>query len=159
MSRHAEHCHSIVVPLPPESAFPLFTPAGERLWLAGWQPEFLHPVDGCTEVGMVFRTRHGGEETLWSCIEFAPESHRIRYLRISPATRFVTLSVSCSEEAEGRTRVEVRYAMTALTAEGERMLEALTPLSFAATIDEWQEKITLYVAQRETDTACLSSGA
>lgn len=146
MTLHIERRHAIVVPLPLDNAFPLFTPAGERLWLAEWQPEFLHPADGRTETGMVFRTGHGGEETLWSCIEFAPEQHRIRYVRVSPATRFVTLAIQCAESPPVGTRVEITYAMTALTPEGTQMLEAITPQDFANSLDQWAEKIARFTA-------------
>ncbi len=144
MIGHIEHRHAITVPLPPENAFPLFTPAGEKLWLPEWVPEFIHPIDGRTEVGMVFRTSHGGEETLWSCIEFLPEQRRIRYVRVSPDTRFVTLAIRCTHAAGNGTIVDIRYDITALTPAGTRMLETLTPGEFATSIDTWQEKIVRY---------------
>lgn len=155
MGFHVEHRHTITVPLPVENAFPLFTPAGEQLWLEEWQPEFLYPDDGRTEAGMVFRTHHGGEETVWSCIEFAPEQHRIRYVRVSSATRFVTLHIGCRRASATSTSVEIRYALTALTTEGTRMLKALTPTEFASNIDRWQEKIACYAAGRPANTPLL----
>jgi len=141
MTLHIERRHAIVVPLPPETAFPLFTPVGERLWLAEWQPEFLHPTDGRTETGMVFRTGHGGEETLWSCIEFAPQQHRIRYARVSPETRFAHVAVQCQAAGPGSTRVEVCYTITALNERGAEKLAALTEDAFQASIDDWKQRI------------------
>lgn len=155
MTGHIERRHTILVPLPVENAFPLFTPAGEKLWLAEWAPEFLHPADGRTETGMVFRTNHGGEETLWSCIGFKPEQHRIRYVRVSPATRFATLSVHCTAASPATTRVEITYAITALTPDGMRMLDAMTPVEFARNIEQWAEKIARFATNLSKDAPVL----
>ncbi|OYU47559.1 MAG: hypothetical protein CFE31_15900 [Rhizobiales bacterium PAR1] len=141
---HIERQHAIVIPLALEAAFPLFTPLGEKLWFAEWQPEFIHPVDGTTQTGMVFRTRHGAEETLWSCIDYAPEAHRIRYARVSPATRFVTIDIVCRAESAATTSVSVVYAMTALSPKGESLLAATTHDAFRTSIEHWQTLVTRY---------------
>ena len=142
--KHIERQHSIVIPLTLDEAFPLFTPMGEKHWFAEWQPEFIHPADGTTQTGMVFRTRHGSEETLWSCIDYAPGAYRIRYARISPGTRFVTISITCHAEAESSTRANVTYAMTALSEAGLSLLDATTSEAFRASIDHWQALLTRY---------------
>jgi hypothetical protein len=56
---HVELRHSIVLSGSIDRVFPLFTPAGEKLWVEGWDPEFLHPTSGETCEGMVFRTSPG----------------------------------------------------------------------------------------------------
>ena len=147
---HIKRHHAIVIPLALEAAFPLFTPLGEKLWFAEWQPEFIHPADGSTRTGMVFRTRHGAEETLWSCIEYAPEAYRIRYARVSPETRFVTIAITCRAETSSTTRVEVTYAMTALSEAGESLLAATTPEVFCASINHWQMLLTRYAGSVPT---------
>lgn len=147
---HIERHHAIVIPLALEAAFPLFTPLGERRWFAEWQPEFIHPADGTTQTGMVFRTGHGAEETLWSCIDYVPEAHHMRYARVSPETRFVTIDITCHAETESETRVEVRYAMTALSASGESLLAATTPDAFRAMIEHWKTLITHYAESLPT---------
>ncbi|RWA97127.1 hypothetical protein [Mesorhizobium sp.] len=72
MTNHLERSHSIVLSGPIDRVFPLFTPTGETLWVDGWDPEFLHPQDGETRQGMVFRTAHGDETTLWACTDWDP---------------------------------------------------------------------------------------
>lgn len=147
---HIERHHTIVIPLTLEAASPLFTPMGEKLWFAEWQPEFIHPADGTTQTGMVFRTHHGAEETLWSCIDYAPEAHRIRYARVSPETRFVTISITCEAETASSTRVNVTYAMTALSEAGESLLAATTPEAFRGNIDHWQALLSRYAESLPT---------
>lgn len=137
---HVERRHTITLAMPVEMAFPLFTPAGERDWVDGWEPEFLYPADGATGAGMVFRTRHGGEETLWSCIEWSPAEHRVRYARVTPGSRFGHVEVACRADGGG-TVVSVCYALTALSAEGEALLAALTEEAFRDGIDSWRAAI------------------
>ena len=136
-----EHRHRIVVALPVEAAFPLFTPKGEEAWAPGWAPEYLHPADGGTCEGMVFRTVHGGETTLWGCVDHRPDEHRIRYVRVTPASRFAFVDIACRALGPDRTEVEVGYAQTALTPPGEAHLAALDAATFAATIDGWRGEI------------------
>jgi hypothetical protein len=81
---HVERRHSIVLSGSIDRVFHLFTPAGEKLWVEGWDPEFLHPTSGETCDGMVFRTSHGGEITLWACIDWSPSAYRVRYARVTP---------------------------------------------------------------------------
>jgi hypothetical protein len=83
---HVERRHSIVLSGSIDCVFPLFTPAGEKLWVEGWDPEFLHPTSGEICEGMVFRTSHRGEVTLWACINWSPSAHRVRYARVTPAS-------------------------------------------------------------------------
>ncbi|MBN8534361.1 MAG: hypothetical protein J0L51_09735 [Rhizobiales bacterium] len=133
--------HIIDIPLPVEEAFPLFTPLGEMRWIDEWQPVFIHPASGETEEGMVFRTGEGDEETIWSCIEWRPEIHHVRYARVTPASRFAHVSVRCAGTAPNRTNVMVRYEMTALTGHGREKLAALTEEAFRASIEGWKHMI------------------
>lgn len=139
--------HAIKIPLPVEVAFPLFTPRGEMDWIADWQPAFIHPPDGRTEEGMVFTTGCGAEETFWSCIEWAPEIYRVRYARVTPASRFAHVAVRCIATSSNSTRIEVRYEMTALNAAGEVKLAQTTPEAFKAMIEGWKTLIERHIAK------------
>ena len=68
-----------------------FTPEGERRWVPDWEPEYLHraPDDG---VDTAFRTRHGGEETLWMVLEHDPEDGCLGYARVTPESRLGTVA-------------------------------------------------------------------
>ena len=145
---HVERRHRIVLPLPVEAAFPLFTPKGEEAWAPGWSPEYLHPADGATCEGMVFRTFHDGETSLWGCVLFRPDEHRVRYARVTPGSRFGFVDIACRSLAAERTEVAVGYDYTALTAEGEAFLARLDEAAFAAMIDGWRGEIEAAVAGR-----------
>ena len=138
---HLERRGTIELPLPVERAFPLFTPAGVKLWIEEWDPVFLHPASGATEEGMVFTTGHGGEETIWSCTAFEPAAHHARYVRVTPGSRLGFVDVRCEALAAQRTRVHVAYVYTALSAQGQADLAALTEAAFARMLDSWRAMI------------------
>lgn len=135
---HLERRHVIALEGDIERVFPLFTPVGETLWIADWAPDFLHPTSGETCRGMVFRTGNGGEETLWSCVDFDPGTHHVRYARVTPGSRFGEVEVTCRRCDEKRTEAEIRYAFTALGPDGDRYLAGFTAEAFVGMISEWK---------------------
>ena len=147
---HLERRHVITLAGPVHRVFPLFTPRGEELWVPGWSPEYLHPASGETQAGMVFRTGAGEELALWSCLDWQPEAWRVRYARVTPASRFGFVEVVCREAPGGRTQASVSYRFTALNAAGEAYLDGLTEEAFTAMVEDWQVKIDAWLARGET---------
>lgn len=146
MPRHLHSSHSIVVDAPVDQTFMFFTPAGEELWVNGWQPTYIHPADGHTEAGMVFTTGQNDDLTIWTLADFDRATHRSRYLRCTPASRTGLVEVHCVALDAQRTDVRVSYTLTALNAAGELALEGFEGERFAAMIDGWAQEIT---ARRE----------
>ncbi len=142
-----EHTHSITVDAPVARVFLLFTPLGETLWAQGWEPEFIAPKSGITERFMVFRTGAGAGETLWSCVDWEPAKHFVRYARVTPASRFGIVEVQASAVDRTKTNVTVTYRYVALTAEGEAELAAFTEDAFRAMIDGWQTAVSAWLAR------------
>lgn len=138
---HVEHTNGFVLPLPLRETFPLFSPEGERAWVPGWEPEYLHPLQPSDAVGTVFRTQHHGEETLWLVLEQDPAAGLASYGRFTPGSRIGTVLVRCEETDPSHTQVTVTYALTALSAQGTGILAALTPERYAAMLAEWREAI------------------
>jgi hypothetical protein len=141
MPRHVHASHRIVVDAPVDRCFMFFTPAGEELWVDGWQPTYIQPEDGRTEAGMVFTTGAGEEMTIWTLADFDRVQHRSRYLRCTPGSRTGLVEVRCKALDGTRSEVEVSYTMTALSAQGEVVLEAFEGERFAAMIDGWASEI------------------
>ena len=139
---HVEHSHAFVVELALERAFRLFEPEGERLWAKGWDPEYLHPAGAdAAERGMVFRTAHGGEETLWTIVRHEPDAGVVEYVRATPGSRLGTVLVQCARLDTARTRVTVVYSLTALSEKGNGTLRALDAPAYEAFIRSWEESI------------------
>ena len=53
---HVERAGAVSMALSAEEAFPLFSAEGERRWVAGWNPSYLHPVEPGAGEGVVFQT-------------------------------------------------------------------------------------------------------
>lgn len=140
-SHHAEAVHSITLPLAVEAAFPLFTPIGEMDWVPDWRPSFVHPADGRTCRGMVFTTDHGGEETLWTVVDYDEAGHYARYSRVTPGSRSVLVEIRCIALGPAETGVEVRYALTGLSDAGNQVIRAFVGEAYIAMIEEWRRLI------------------
>lgn len=146
MKRHLQCRHRIVVDLPVDRAFMLFTPAGEERWVDGWAPRYIHPADGRTAAGMVFSTGAGDETTHWLLADFDRAAHRSRYLRCTPASRMTVVEVQCRALDAARTEVQVGYTLSALNDAGAAAI-ADFERGFVAMIDGWAAAIA---ARRET---------
>jgi len=120
----------------PSDVFPLFTPLGERDWVPGWNPVFVHPSSGEIEENQVFLTREGDESTLWSVVRLDPERREVEYLRVTPGSRIARVEIRVSPCSEG-SAVEIGYLWTALTARGRGQVEDFER-GFEAMLAEWQ---------------------
>ncbi len=139
---HVERTHEIRVDAPPERAFPLFEPVGERSWAAGWDPVFLHPADGAAREGAVFLTRAAGEpDTVWMIALHRPEEHHVAYARITPGIRAVRVDVRCRPEGAGATLATVTYEYTALSEEPDPYVEGLDEARYREGIEAWGRAI------------------
>jgi hypothetical protein len=139
---HLRRTGTVTVPAALDRAFELFTPLGEKLWVAGWDPVFHHPADGAPRAGGVFTTAPGhGAETIWMVLDWLPEEHRVRYARVTPGSRTGTVEVSCAAADDGTTRVTVTYELTALTSEGDAELATWTEAWYADYLAGWQRQI------------------
>lgn len=147
-ARHVRRSGTIELDGPPDAAFALFTPAGEKEWVPDWDPAFLQPASGETRAGMVFTTGHGGETTLWSAVDYAPERHYVRYARVTPGSRFGFVEVECAAAGHGRSRATVAYTLTALTEQGNAQIDALDDASYAAMLATWRDKVNACLAKR-----------
>ena len=131
----------LTVELGMEETLELFTPEGERRWVEGWRPEYLYRAGGGDEIDTVFRTRHGGEETLWIVLDHDREEGTAAYSRLTPGSRLGTVTVSVEGIDERSCWVEVCYEMTGLSPEGNAVLKALDDKTFRNMLDEWQARI------------------
>ena len=60
---HVDRRGVVPMALPFEEAFALFNAVGERRWVAGWDPRFVHPALPHAGEGVVFRTTGTGTGT------------------------------------------------------------------------------------------------
>ena len=134
---------NFALPLSPESAFDLFTAVGEQRWVPGWSPQFLGNAEP-QEPGLVFVTGNGAERTIWIVLESSRENRRLKYARVTPASRAGTVEVRLSACGDG-TLVEVEYDLTALSSDTIRDLEPFAPTNYSAMMQQWKDLIGQYL--------------
>lgn len=144
VARHAAVEHRIRLPLSADEAFPLFTPEGERLWIAEWNPHYFYPANGETLTGMVFTTGAGADLTFWTVVDFDHQAHAARYSRVTPASRSVIVTVSCAAIDEHETEVSVGYTLTGLSEAGNVAIDAFVN-GYEAMIEQWRIDIIAYL--------------
>ena len=104
--------------------------------MPGWSPHYLHPPGGPQCEGAVFRTDADGEQALWMITRFDPRAGTAEYVRIVPGSRLGTVSIRSAAASASETVVHVTYRLTALSAQGNRVLEAFDA-GFDAMMVEW----------------------
>lgn len=139
-ARHEIVTHRISLPLPASEAIELFTPEGERLWIAEWNPRYFYPANGETLEGMVFTTGAGEELTYWTVVDCDLPGLRARYARVTPGSRSTMIDVRCHQAGEGQCEVEVTYTLTGLSEAGNAVIDSFVA-EYRAMIDGWREKI------------------
>jgi hypothetical protein len=151
----------VTVPLPPDRAFRLFTPVGERDWVPGWEPHFPADADHAdaggaddnspdAAPGTVFET-HGHDEherTIWVVVDSVP-GRRIAYARVTPHGSAGTVTVTL-DDAGGQSEVTVTYALTALTEAADGDLHAFRE-GYAAYLASWQDAIAAALTAERSD--------
>jgi hypothetical protein len=127
---------TVEVPLPPDEALALFTPAGERAWAPGWDP--VYPAEEDTSPGTTFTTHEG--RTFWVIADRTADS--MRYARITPGVHAGTVEVRC-EPAGDATRAHVTYDLTGLA---DPVTVDHFAEDFPAMLAEWQRLIAASLA-------------
>jgi DNA-binding MarR family transcriptional regulator len=149
VAQRADRSFTFALPIAAREAFALFTPEGEKSWVEGWRPEYLHPPSGRIEQGMVFRTAAQGEATIWCVGRYESEAMRVEYIRCTPGSRIATVSVRCAERGAARCEVTVRYIYTGLSPEGNEWIRAMDEARYAEEIGAWRTSIEAMLAARD----------
>lgn len=133
------------VAAPPDEAFGLFSPAGERAWIADWDPELLDPE---WREGQVFRTREASGPAVWIVTRHDPERHRVEYHRVEPESWVARVRVRCAAVAGEATEVEMQYSYFDLGDEGARRIGEMSQQAYEAKVARWEEWIAAYLGRR-----------
>lgn len=121
------HTEALALDAPPDRVFPLFGPLRERIWAHDWAPRILHSESPeADSPGTVF-TSPGpdGGDVAWCLAEWRPDQRRAHYVRVTPGLHLADLTIVCHAAEADRTRAEVTYAFTALSAAGNAALADL----------------------------------
>jgi hypothetical protein len=133
---HVDHCVTVTVELPLTRAMALFTPEGRGEWGDGWSPEYLHRADD-DGIDTAFRTRLGGEETLWMVLDQDLEDGSLGFAQVIPGSRMGTLMFAGEAIDDTSCWITVNEELTALSREGNAVLRALTAAAFEERVRGW----------------------
>jgi hypothetical protein len=149
---HTETAFSLVVHLPYAEAAPLFGSEGERAWAGKhWDPQFIYPKLARDVEGSVFTIKHGAFSAVWVNTVFDLEARRFQYVYFIPDRMVTTIDVRFKPLNDATTQVNVVYARTALTPDGNEHVVAMTEGDKSAGKD-WQQAIDSYLATRKAST-------
>ncbi|MGO9964028.1 MAG: SRPBCC family protein [Acidimicrobiales bacterium] len=129
---------TVEIALPPEQAFMMFTPSGERIWADGWDPSFPSPAADETEPGTVFQAEHGGRASLW-IVARRERDKSIAYVTTTPGERCGLVTVICESSANG-TQATVSYDLTALGPGAEAGLGRFAA-NYPSFLGRWESSI------------------
>jgi hypothetical protein len=129
---------------------PLFGPEGERAWAGKhWDPQFIHPQPSHDEQGAVCTVKHGDITAVWVTTLFDVEARHYQYVYFMPNLMVTTIDVHFQPIDAVNTQVNVTYARTALTAEGNAHVSEMSDGDKQAGTN-WQIAIDNYLAGRKT---------
>jgi hypothetical protein len=150
---HVRTSFDLVVHAPYAVTAPLFGPEGERAWAGKhWNPEFIHPQPAGDVEGAVFTVKHGPFSATWVTSIFDVEGRRYQYVYFMPEIMVTVIDVRFTPTGTDSTAVNVVYTRTALTAEGDEHVAAMSAGDKTAGKD-WQQSIDEYLAARKTTAA------
>jgi len=130
---------------PPQRVLPLLTPLGETAWAVGWEPAMRWQAPGNGQ-GTLFVTRsHGPGETVWILEKFDAAHGRVAYTHVSPGFLLVEIALALAPLPGERTRAEIRYTFTALSAAGNARVAEMTAEHYAAFMRDWEESLNHFL--------------
>jgi hypothetical protein len=129
-----------------DTAFPFFSPEGEREWVTGWDPKPVFPGQIVFDRDAVFR--EGTPEAIWTIIDVDWQSHRAEYVRFAPASHSAHIIVTVESTESSRSQVIVSYTVTAFGANAATLLEAFSAPAYAAKMQDWKRRISGLLASR-----------
>jgi hypothetical protein len=149
-AQHVSRVGSFELPCAADTAFPLFSPEGEREWVKGWAPTPVFPERIEFARDTVFRQGKGEEEAVWTIIEADWRTHRAEYVRVAPNSHTAHIVVKVEPLGHERSRVVVSYTVTAFGEDATSLVEAFSEEAYAAKMRDWQKQISATVQARKS---------
>ncbi len=131
----------------PDQVFNLFSPLGEKKWVPGWNPNFIHPVDGNWQEGLVFSTPAGNNKEdcyHWIVSRLNRQQKKVMYT-VFTSNRIWTITVRCQDHGTRQTSTTVTYTYTALNELGVDLNKTAMSKMFDRDLQDWQETLNSYL--------------
>jgi len=148
-ARRISRTGTFELPCNAETAFPLFSPEGEKHWVPGWDPYPVFPDTIAFVRDTVFREGKGNEEALWTIVEADLRAHRAEYVRVAHASHTAHIIVEVEPLGPERSKVKVSYTVTTFGKHSGPLLENFSEQVYAAKMQNWQRWITGFLTDRK----------
>lgn len=144
---HVERTGVVAMALPSAEAFPLFSAEGERRWVAGWDPHYVHPVEPATGEGLVFQTTNkSGRTATWVQTRYEPAAGAASFVDVVPDHHTAIVDVVVTSDGDGRSRAFVTYRMTSLSSAADDFVRAFGE-AFEDLLAQWAEAIQRHIVE------------
>ena len=144
---HVERAGVVGMALSAAEAFPLFSAEGERRWVAGWDPCYVHPVKPGAGEGVVFQTTNKGSGTAtWVQTRYEPATGAASFVYIVPGHHAAMVDVGVTPDGENRSRAVVTYRMTSLSSDADEFVRAFGE-AFEDYMIHWAEAIQRHIVE------------
>ncbi|MDE0523075.1 MAG: hypothetical protein OXH79_14080 [Boseongicola sp.] len=142
---HVERAGTVAMALSAEEAFPLFSAEGERRWVAGWNPRYVHPAEPGAGEGVIFQTvkKDLGTAT-WVQTRHEPGAGLASFVYVLPDHHAAMVDVGVSPDGEDRSLASVRYRMTSLSVDADNFVRAFAE-TFEHFMAQWAEAIQCHI--------------
>jgi hypothetical protein len=141
-ARQVSRCGSFDLPCSADTAFPFFSPEGERDWVQGWNPQPIFPGSIVFARDTVFREGEGSEEAVWTILQADWTTHTAEYVRLAPASHAAHIVVNVEAADKETSRVTVSYTVTAFGDGASAMFEGFSEDAYATKMRDWQRNIS-----------------
>lgn len=139
---------SFALPCSADSAFPLFSPEGERLWINKWNPQPIYPQNAAATIEFrrdsVFREGEANDESLWTILDADVTNHRAEYVRHAANSHAAHITVKIDPASEG-SRVTVTYVLTVFGPNAANLATSFSEPAYAEKMRSWQRQLTEYL--------------
>lgn len=129
-----------------DDIFPLFSPAGERSWVPGWDPELLHPAGADWAQGQIFRTREELGEAVWIVSRLDRAAHEVEYYRVEPGRYVARIEVRCRPGGDRVAHAEISYSFVGLSERGNLDIDAMSQEAYDEKMARWAVWIENHLA-------------
>ena len=120
------HSGSVPVTASPDRVFPLLCPVREYEWIDGWDCRVIYSESGLVEEGCIFATRFPDDgPTVWVTTLHDPGTRRVEFVRFTPELKVLKMQLRVDEVTDGTSTLTIKYTLTGLSEEGNRLVEHL----------------------------------
>ena len=134
------------LPCAADTAYPLFSPEGEKHWVPGWSAKPVFPVNKMPlETETVFMTDEPHGPAMWMIAAADKRTRRTEYVAFEPKTHCGHITVRVEVIAAERCRVHARYTITAFGEHKKEFMQAFNQEAFGERMLRWKEWIEKYL--------------